>query len=110
MAERLRGRQLATVKEENRVLSQGREVDNDKIKALTQAVAASKKAIQEASTASLRAQQKAREQTSVLKKGRKIADDAILSARTANAENDEMKRERDGYLAIVEEIPSFVIV
>ncbi|KAI0562770.1 Histone ubiquitination protein [Gracilaria domingensis] len=109
MAERLRGRQLlATVKEENRVLSQGREVDNDKIKALTQAVAASKKAMQEASTASLRAQQEARELTSVLEKRRRIADDAILSSRTANAEKDEMKRERDVYAGRVEEIQASV--
>ncbi|CAN8073015.1 unnamed protein product [Agarophyton chilense] len=105
MAERLRGRQLlTTVKEENRVLSQGREVDSDKIKALSHAVAASKKAMQEANAAALRAQQEASELTSVLEKRRRIADEAILSSRTANAEKDEMKRERDVFAARVEHI------
>ncbi|KAI0558629.1 Histone ubiquitination protein [Gracilaria domingensis] len=97
MAERLRGRHaLTTVKEENRVLS------------LTQAVVASKKAMQKASTAFLRAQQEALELTSVLEKRRRIAEDAILSSRTANVEKDEMKRERDVYAGGVEEIQGSV--
>lgn len=105
MAERLRGRQLlTTVKEENRVLSQGRNVDNDRIKALQQAVTASRKALQESNSASLKAQQESRELATTLEKRRRIADEATVSARTANAERDEMKRERNVYAVRVEQL------
>lgn len=105
MAERLRGRQLlTTVKEENRVLSQGREIDNDKIKALTAAVAASKKAVQEANAAVLKLQQEERELSTTLEKRRRIADDATVASRGAVAEKDEMKRERDAYQSRAEQL------
>lgn len=105
MAERLRGRQLlTTVKEQNRVLTQGREVDGEKIKSLTTAVAASKKAAQEANAACLKGQLEARELASTLEKRRRIADDATVSSRTAIAEKEEMRRERDVHIARVEQV------
>lgn len=98
MAERLRGRQLlTTAKEEQRVLQHGREIDADKIKQLTLAVAASKKLAQEATAASLKGQQEARELSQTLEKRRRIADDATVASRTAIAEKNEMMRERDAY-------------
>lgn len=105
MAERLRGRQLlTTVKEENRALTQGRDIDNDKIKALTAAVAASKKAASEATVAANKGQEEMRVLAATLEKRRRIADEATVMARTARAEKEEMKRERDAYLARAEQV------
>lgn len=99
MAERLRGRQLlTTVKEENRALLQGREIDNEKIKSLNACVAASKKLAVEATAASNKALEEARALGATLEKRRRIADEATVSARTALAEKEEMKRERDAYI------------
>lgn len=105
MAERLRGRQLlTTIKEENRALTQGREIDSDKIKSLTTAIAASKKAATEATIASNKGLDEARALASTLEKRRRIADDSTVALRTAKAEKEEMKRERDAYLARSEQV------
>lgn len=94
MAERLRGRQLlTTVKEENRVLCQGRELDADKIKALNVALAASKKASQEADGASLKGQHETRELSAALERRRRTAEDMSISTRSAIIEKDEMRKE-----------------
>eukprot|EP00177_Eucheuma_denticulatum_P007645 GFKZ01013908.1.p1 GENE.GFKZ01013908.1~~GFKZ01013908.1.p1 ORF type:complete len:247 (+),score=34.95 GFKZ01013908.1:474-1214(+) len=104
MAERLRGRQLlTTIKEENKALTQGRDIDADKIKALTAAVSASKKAAAEATQAANKGQEEVRALASTLEKRRRIAEDATVMARTALAEKDEMKRERDAYLSRAEQ-------
>lgn len=96
MAERLRGRQLlTTIKEENRALNNGRELDASKIKQLTSAVAASKKTAQEASASLAKSQEEVRVLSSTLEKRRRIADDATKNLRSVTAENEEMKRERD---------------
>lgn len=103
MGERLRGRQLlTTIKEENRALSQGRDIDNDKIKVLAAAVDASKKLVAEATAASNKALEETRVMAAQLEKRRRIADEATVSARTAIAEKEEMKRERDAYMAKAE--------
>lgn len=105
MAERLRGRQLlTTIKEENRALTQGREIDSDKIKSLTTAVAASKKAAAEATVASNKGLEEARALASTLEKRRRIADDATVALRAAKAEKEEMKRERDAHQARSEQV------
>lgn len=105
MAERLRGRQLlTTIKEENRALTQGRELDADKIKKLTAAVAASKKMAQEATAASNKGQEEARVLSSTLEKRRRIADEASKDQRSATAEKNEMKRERDSFQVRAEKV------
>lgn len=105
MAERLRGRQLlTTIREENRALSQGRELDGSKIKQLTAGVAASKKMAQEATCCSNKGQEEIRILSSTLGKRRRIADDATKNLRSATAEKDEMKRERDSYIKRNEEL------
>lgn len=96
MAERLRGRQLlTTIKEENRALNNGRELDNNKVKQLTNAITASKKTAQETSTSLLKSQEEVRILSSTLEKRRRIADEATKNLRSVTAENEEMKRERD---------------
>lgn len=105
MAERLRGRQLlTTVKEENRALTQGREIDSDKVKSLTVAVAASKKAAAEATLASNKSLEEARTLASTLEKRRRIAHDSTVALRAAKAEKEEMKRERDAFLGRFEQV------
>lgn len=105
MAERLRGRQLlTTIKEENRALTQGRDIDADQIKMLTAAVATSKKAAAEATVAMNKGLEESRALASTLEKRRRIADEATVSARAATAEKEEMKRERDAYQARAEQI------
>lgn len=98
MAERLRGRQLlTTVREENRALIQGRDIDNDRIKQLTNAVNSSKRTTHDANNSLNKAQEEVRTLSQTLEKRRRIADDATVQARTAMAEKEEMKRERDAY-------------
>lgn len=98
MSERLRGKQmLTTIKEENRALSQGRELDAEKIKNLTAAVGASKKMAAEATAASNKAQEENRSLSAEMEKRQRIADDTAVKLRGARAENEETKRERDAY-------------
>lgn len=105
MAERLRGRQLlTTIKEENRALTQGREMDSDKIKQLTAAVAASKKVAQEATVASNKTLEESRVLATTLEKRRRIADEATVSARAMTSEKEQMKRERDAYMTRAEKV------
>lgn len=103
LAERLRLKQLlATVREENRALAQGREMDAEKIKHLNSAVAASKQVAQEASTSLAKAQEEARSLAVTLEKRRKIADEATVKSAATAAEKEEMKRERDALLTKTE--------
>lgn len=105
LAERLRGRQLlTTIREENRALTHGRDLDAEKIKQLTAAVAASKKMAQEAMAATNKGLEEARALSSTLEKRRRIADDASMQSRSAVAEKDELKRERDVYQARAEKV------
>lgn len=105
MSERLRSRQLlTTVKEENRALTQGRDIDGEKIKSLTAVIAASKKAALEATTACNKGQEEARALASTLEKRRRIADEASVTARAATAEKNEMKRERDAFQIRAEQV------
>lgn len=103
MGERLRARQLlTTIKEENKALSQGRDIDHDRIKGLTAVVASTKKVVAEATAASNKAVEETRILAAQLEKRRRIADDATVSARTSTAEKEEMKLERDSYMALAE--------
>lgn len=96
MGEKLRGRQqLATVKEEARSLTQGREFDQDKIQNLTSQVAVSKRAMSESAAAASKASEEARCATQELQIHRKVSDDATILARTAEAEKDKASKERD---------------
>lgn len=105
MAERLRGRQLlTTIREENRALTQGRELDGDKIKQLTCAVTASKKLAQEMTSACNKGQEEARVLSSTLEKRRRTAEDATMRVRSVTAEKDEMKLERDAYQVRAEQV------
>lgn len=105
MAERLRGRQLlTTIKEENRALTQGRELDGDKIKQLTSAVAASKKLAQEATLASNKGQEESRVLSTTLEKRRRAVEDATMLLKGTQAEKEELKRERDAYQVRAEEV------
>lgn len=103
LAERLRGRQLlTTIREENRALIQGREMDAEKIKHLNSAVEASKQVAQEASTTLAKAQEEARSLAVTLEKRRKIADEATVKSASMIADKEEIKRERDALLAKTE--------
>lgn len=103
MGERLRARQLlTTVKEENKALNQGRTIDNDRIKALTAQLAVCKKHVSDAFAARNAAVEESRKQAAQSERRRRIADDATLTARTAIAEKEEMKKERDAYMARAE--------
>lgn len=105
MAERLRGRQLlTTVREENRALTQGRDIDADKIKALTTAVAASKKASAEDTVAMNKSLEESRTLAATLEKRRRIADDATVASRAATAEKEELKRELESYQTRAEQL------
>lgn len=105
LAERLRGRQmLTTIREENRALTQGREMDAEKIKHLNTAIASSKQVTQEASAALAKAQEEARSLAATLEKRRRIADEATVKCAAASAEKDEMKRERDALLIKSEKV------
>lgn len=89
MGEKLRGRQqLATVKEEARSLTQGREFDQEKIKNLTSQVTVSKRAMLESAAALSKASEEARCMRQQLQLQTKIADEATVAARAAEAERD----------------------
>lgn len=104
MGEKLRGRQqLATVKEETRSLTQGREFDQDKIKNLTGQVNASKRAVLESTAAANQAAGESRSMAQQLQIQKKVADEATVSARTAEGEKESMKKERDLAVAQAEE-------
>lgn len=98
MAERLRGRQLlTTIKEENRALTHGRELDANKIKQLMTAIVVSKKIAHEGNAALAKSQEEVRMLSSTLEKRRRIADEATKNLRSVTAERDEIKRERDTF-------------
>lgn len=103
MAERLRARQqLTTVKEENRALTQGRSTDQERIKQLSDGIAVNKALVKAANHASHKAVEESRMLSGQLEKRQRIADDATVSARTAIAEREEMKMERDALSTMVE--------
>lgn len=105
MSERLRVRQLlTTIKEEKRALTQGRDIDADKIKALTAAVAAAKKTSAEDTAAMNKSLEESRTLAATLEKRRRIADEATVSYRAATAEKDELKRTLDAQQARVEQL------
>jgi E3 ubiquitin-protein ligase BRE1 len=104
MGEKLRGRQqLATVKEEARSLTQGREFDQEKIKNLTNQVAVSKRAVAASADAVKNATEEARSLEKQLQTQRKVADEATVAGRTADAEKEAMRQERDLAAAQAEE-------
>lgn len=104
MSDRLRGRQqLTTVKEEARALSQGRELDQEKVKNLGMQVAASKRLAAESAAVAAKATEEARSLGAQLAQQRKLADESVVSARTAQAEKETLKKELEVAQAQAEE-------
>lgn len=103
MSERLRARQqLTTVKEENRALAQGRTTDQERIKQLAEALSCNKQLVKAANHSSNKAMEETRMMSGQLEKRQRIADEASVSARTAIAEREEMKVERDALASMIE--------
>jgi len=103
MAERLRARQqLTTTREENKALLAHRTMSNERIRNMSLVVDASKKLASDAQIAHNLAVEETRKLSAQLERRRRIADDMTVKARTANAEKEEMKKERDAYLSRAE--------
>ncbi len=103
MCERLRVRQqLTTSKEENKALANHRVVSNDKIKKLNAMLEANKKLVSDAHISHNVAVEETRKLQAVVERRMRIAEEMTVKARTAIAEKEEMKKERDVYMARVE--------
>lgn len=103
MCERLRVRQqLTTAKEENKALANHRMVSYDKIKKLNASLETSKKLVTDAHISHNVAVEESRKLAAALERRMRIADEMSVKARTAIAEKEEMKKERDVYMARLE--------
>lgn len=94
MGEKLRCRQqLATVKEEARSLTQGREFDQEKIKNIGVQVSASKRAVQESMTAASRSADEVRLLTQQLAWCKKLLLEASAAHQKASSSLEQLQKE-----------------
>lgn len=94
MGEKLRGRQqLATVKEEARSLTQGRDFDQEKIKNIGMQVNASKRAASESMAAASKSAEEVRQLSQQLAKVKKTSTDATVAQQKSSDALEQVQKE-----------------